>query len=269
MAFSHKIAALGGDLRIAYIDQPPKSDPRGVILLIHGFPQTLYQYRHVIEPFAASGYRVDLAELLDHLGITEPIHVVGHDIGGMNAYAFATRHEHRTASVVWGECPLPGTTAHEEDRTVNCVQQFHFLFHSVPDLPEALLTGREEMYLSHLFDKLTHNRSAISEQDLREYVSMYRRPGALRCAFEVYRAFLADAEGNRAWVAERRKCRIPTLGLSGGESRHKMAAPKTLSEVHVENAYRVAEVPGSGHYVAEENPEGFVKAISDLIAAAS
>ncbi|TEA21699.1 Soluble epoxide hydrolase [Colletotrichum sidae] len=220
MAFPHKIAALGGDLRIAYIDRPPKSDPRSVILLIHGFPQTSYQYHHVIEPFAASGYRVvvpdyrgtglsskpasdfrkttmakDLAELLDHLGIPEPVHVVGHDIGGMIAYAFATRHEHRTAFVVWGECPLPGTTAHEEDRTVHGVQQFHFLFHSVPDLPEALVTGREEMYLSHLFDKLTHNRSAISEQDL--------------------------------------------------------------------------QVPGSGHYVAEENPDGFVKAVLGFIAAAS
>ncbi|TDZ38039.1 Soluble epoxide hydrolase [Colletotrichum spinosum] len=138
----------------------------------------------------------DLAKLLDYLGIPELIHVVGHDIGGMIAYAYATRHEDRTASVVWGECPLRGTAAHEEDRTANDAQQFHFLFHSVPALPEALVTGREEMYLSHLFDKLTHNRSAISEQDLREYVSMYRHPGALRCDFEVYRAFLVDAEEN-------------------------------------------------------------------------
>ncbi|KAF9874252.1 alpha beta hydrolase fold protein [Colletotrichum karsti] len=293
MDYSYHITSLenaADSLRIAYVDEQPASHLKGVIVLIHGFPQTSYQYRKVIGPLVSAGYRVvvpdyrgaglsskpdsdfrkttmanDMILLLDYLKITDPVHIVGHDIGGMIAYAFATRHADRTASLVWGECPLPGTTAHEEDRTTHGVQQFHFLFHSVPDLPEALVSGREEIYLSHFFDKISHRRLAISKADLDHYVEMYSRPGALRCAFGVYRAFLTDARENREWIEQHGKCKVKSLGLSGGEGRHKETALEMFEEVHEEGSVQIAEVPGSGHYVAEENPDGFVQAILSFI----
>ncbi|CAI0644108.1 unnamed protein product [Colletotrichum noveboracense] len=294
MEYKYKIAslgeALGEGLRLAYIDEKPISQAKGVIVLIHGFPQTSYQYRHVIKPLISAGYRVvvpdyrgaglsskpdgdfrkttmanDIVLLLDHLSITGSVHMVGHDIGGMIAYAFATRHAERTASLIWGECPLPGTKAHEEDRTIHGVQQFHFLFHCVPELPEALVSGREEIYLSHFFDKVSYNRSAISQADLEYYASMYSRPGALRCAFGVYRAFSTDAEENQAWIQKHGKCKVKSLGLSGGNWRHKHAAPDMFKEAHEDNTVEVKELPESGHYVAEENPEGFVEVVLDFI----
>lgn len=111
--------------RLHYVDVPAynrkagtaDAKPRGTVLLIHGFPQTWYQWRHVINPIANAGYRVivpdyrgagnsqappsnaghaggmgggytklvmadDLRTLLrDQLGITEKVHVIGHDIG--------------------------------------------------------------------------------------------------------------------------------------------------------------------------------------------
>lgn len=108
--------SLADEVTIAYIDCPtPSSESKGTVLLIHGFPQTAYQFRHVITPISDAGYRVvapdyrgaghsshprsgytktvmatDLHTLLvDHLKINEPIHVVGHDIGGMIAHAYA------------------------------------------------------------------------------------------------------------------------------------------------------------------------------------
>ncbi|KAF4980701.1 hypothetical protein FZEAL_3369 [Fusarium zealandicum] len=85
----------------------------------------------------------DIAELLDYLTyppIKEPVHVFGHDIGGMIAYSFASRYAERTASVVRDECPLPGTTAHK-DAWKKQGMHFHFWFHSVRDLPDALVAG--------------------------------------------------------------------------------------------------------------------------------
>ncbi|KAK2775871.1 alpha beta hydrolase fold protein [Colletotrichum kahawae] len=285
MEYKYKIAslgeALGEGLRLAYIDEKPISEAKGVIVLIHGFPQTSYQYRHIpccrarlpwgglsSKPdgdFRKTTMANDIVLLLYHLSITEPVHMVGHDIGGMIAYAFATRHAERTASLIWGECPLPGTKAHEEDRTIHGVQQFHFLFHSVPDLPEALVSGREELYLSHFFDKVSYNRSVISQADLEYYASMYSRPGALRCAFGVYRAFLADAEENLAWIEKHGKCKVRSLGLSGGNWRHKHAAADMFKEAHEEGTIEARELPESGHYVAEENPEGFVEVVLGFI----
>lgn len=207
----------------------------------------------------------DIVQLLDELSISEPVHIVGHDIGGMIAYAFASRYPDRTASVTWGECPLPGTTAFDEDWTINGVQQFHFHFHNVPDLPEALVSGKEEIYLDHFFSKISYNRSAISREDLKHYADSYKQPGAMHCGFEVYRAFLQDAEENRQWIGEHGKCRVKALGLSGAESRHAEAAEKMMGESHEPSTFRVAKVENSGHWVAEENPEGFVTIVLDFI----
>jgi alpha-beta hydrolase superfamily lysophospholipase len=136
-------------VRIAFVDHPSSSShapPKATILLIHGFPQTSYQFHHVLPLLAEKGYRciapdyrgagrsskhhtdsrkttmaADMVALLDRLAITEPIHVVGHDIGGMVAFALASRHPERVRSVCWGECPLSGTTTYQRDRMDHAV----------------------------------------------------------------------------------------------------------------------------------------------------
>ncbi|KAI9154728.1 Soluble epoxide hydrolase [Paramyrothecium foliicola] len=269
------IAPLDNGLRIAYAEQRPEGNTeKGIILLIHGFPETSYQFRHVMKPLASAGYRViapdyrgaglssrpdtgftksvmaqDFIFLLDHLKIKSPVHVVGHDIGGMIAFAFAAEYPD----------PL------HEDRTTNAQQQFHFLFHSVPDLPEALVSGKEEIYLSHFYNKLTYNGNAIRPADLDYYVKMYRQPGALRSAFRTYASFVKDGEECQSWIKKSGKCKVPAISLSGSYSRHKDAAEQMMSEVHEEGTYEIAVVADSGHWIAEENPQGFVDAVVGFI----
>lgn len=278
-----------GTFRIAYQDHPASPDDRhqkGIILLIHGFPQTSHQYRHALPQLAKAGYRCiapdyrgagqsstspqdfrkttmarDMLALLDRINITEPVHIVGHDIGGMIAFALASRHPDRVRSVCWSECPLPGTATYVRDRTDNAVQQFHFIFHSVPDLPEALVSGREKAYVSHFLHKITYNLSAFDDADVDFYAATYARPGALRCAFGVYRAFETDAAENREWVESKGKCKVPSLVLSGEYSRHREEARDMALEVSEEEKVEVGIVEGAAHYLAEENPEGFVEAV--------
>jgi len=283
--WQQRIAALDDDLRINYIDCPslPDVKSKGTILLIHGFPQTSYQFRHVIDPLSAAGYRVivpdyrgagqssrpaqgftksimaqDLATLVtSYLGIKEKIHIVGHDLGGMVAHAYASRHPDQVASIAWGECPLPGTTTYEENKTMK--KQFHFIFHCVPDLPEALVAGRERIYLKHFFDKLALNSAAISSADLDHYTLSYSQPGAMRSAFAVYAAFDTDAEENKAWLKDNGKCKVPALLISGDSSGHASEAQTMVNEMY-ENA-EIAEVSESGHWLAEENPKDFVQKV--------
>lgn len=47
------------EVRIHYIDCPSALETeKGILLLIHGYPNTSYQWRHVITPLAYAGYRV-------------------------------------------------------------------------------------------------------------------------------------------------------------------------------------------------------------------
>ncbi|KAJ4366779.1 hypothetical protein N0V83_007304 [Neocucurbitaria cava] len=276
-------------IRLNYIEcsHPASNQRKGVILLIHGFPQTSYQFRHVITPLSDAGYQViapdyrgagqsskpltgyektQMAEDLHilvrtHLNITEKTHVVGHDIGGMIAFAYASRYPTDVASLIWGECPLPGSSCYERIKGTSDV--FHFVFHQVPDLPEALIAGKERAYCKHFFDKIIYNSGAITPADLDHYALAYEQPGAIRAALEVYRAFERDAEENREWRGRNGKMEVPSLLLMGGKFMLAESAGEMASEFH--EGAEVEVVAESGHYIAEENPDAFVKGVLKFV----
>ena len=277
------------DVTIHYLDAPAAAgtQAKGVILLIHGFPETSYQFRHVIGPLAHAGYRViapdyrgaghsshprdgytktvmaaDIHTLLTkHLGITEPVHVVGHDIGGMVAHAYASRFAKDTASVTWGECPLPGTKAYDEFKHTPGV--WHFTFHWQIDLPEQLVAGNKRVYLKHFYDRLSLNPTAITREDVDVYEHVFKQPGAMRAGFDVYRAFHADAEENRAWLAKEGKCKVNCQALNGSGSFLAGIAEDMVKEMYEDVS--VATVDHSGHWCAEENPNDFVKKVLSFV----
>lgn len=280
-------------VRLSYLDQAPSSSTKhhGIILLLHGFPQTSYQFRHVIPLLAEQGYRcivpdyggagnsskpldqdfrkttmaADIVQLLDHLNIKDPVHIVGHDIGGMIAFALASRHPERVRSVCWGECPLPGSEMYRKARTENAVQYFHFIFHCESDLAEALVSGREKVYVQHFFNKLCHNLDAISADDVDLYADAYAQPGAMRCALSVYRTFETDAMENVAWVKDNGKCSVPTMVLSGEFSPLRNGADAMAAEVTEHGAVEAGVVEGASHYLAEENPNGFANTVLQFV----
>jgi pimeloyl-ACP methyl ester carboxylesterase len=277
----------GEQIRLNHIECPPVLDRKGVILLIHGFPQTSYQFRHVITPLADAGYHIvapdyrgagqsskpnggygktqmaeDLHILIrDYLKIKEKIHVVGHDIGGMIAFAYATRYPNDVASLIWGECPLPGTFAYEDIKASPDV--FHFVFHRVPDLPEFLISGKERDYCKHFFDKIIYNSAAITPQDLDHYALAYAQPGAIRAALEIYRAFERDAEENKAWLRDHGKLEAPSLLMMGGEFMLAEMAEGMADEYHT--GAEMLTIDDCGHYIAEEQPEAFVGGVLGFV----
>ncbi|KAK4545820.1 hypothetical protein LTR36_002384 [Oleoguttula mirabilis] len=191
----------------------------------------------------------DIVQLLRVLNITQPVHLVGHDIGGMIAFSLAHRHPELVKTVCWGECPLPGSKTYYRDRMEHAVQQFHFIFHCVPDLPEALIKGNERVYITHFINKIGYNLDALSQADVDHYTAAYSQPGAMRCGLDVYRAFEKDAEDNKHFLAEH--------GVAEAE---EMALEVTESE-----KVEVGIVGDAAHYLAEENPQGFVETVLAFI----
>jgi pimeloyl-ACP methyl ester carboxylesterase len=276
---------------IHYVSCPPASDnAKGTILLIHGFPQTWYQFRRVITPLSEAGYLVivpdyrgagestkpwdgytkdimaqDLHTLITkHEGIKDKIHVVGHDIGGMIAHSYAVQFPEGTASVTWGECPLPGTKMYHESK--NSLALWHFTFHAVPDLPELLIQGKEKQYIKHFNDRLTQNPAAISIHDLDVYALAYSGAGAMRAAFNVYRTFETDAVINKKALQANGLSQIPCLALWGGSSFADESAARGMCEEFYESGkVEFTSLAGAGHYIAEEKPVEFVKAVVDFV----
>jgi pimeloyl-ACP methyl ester carboxylesterase len=179
----------------------------------------------------------------------------------MVAYSFASQFPESTSHLVWGECPIPGTTAYEVSKTSPLV--WHFMFQAVPDLPEALVQGREDVYLQHFYDKTSYNSNGITPADAEVYYNSYRQPGAMRCAFAIYKSFEIEKESNLKSWKEKGKVKVPTLVLNGDKFRLAATAAKAAEETS-ENA-EVKTVQNAGHYVAEENPVGFVDSVLEFI----
>ena len=175
----------------------------------------------------------------------------------MVATAYALRYRDDTRAMVYGESPLPGTEVYEQVKRTMPV--FHFAFHSVLDLPETLVTGREREYLGHFFDRLGYRPEAV---DIEFFVNAYRQPGALRAGFDLYRAFEQDAEHTRAALADGGKLTVPALGLHGQVSRFTDVIEKMGREIA--DDVTTTMVPETGHWLAEENPQGFVDAVQEF-----
>lgn len=284
---THAMADIESGLRLHFVTagQGARS-----IVLLHGFPQTWWQWHRVIPALVEGGLRVvapdyrgaghswrppsgydkqtmaeDIHRLLRrHLRVQGPVVLVGHDIGLMIAYAYAQAHRDEVSRLVVVDAPLPGTAVFDRLRTDPRV--WHFAFHGARDVAEMLVAGRERQYLQAFFNARCFDPSAISEGDLDIYVSAYAAPGAMRAGFELYRAFDRDAEDNRAVLRRNGKLTIPVLAMGGATSTSGPLVEEMMREV----AEHVAglRVPGTAHWIAEENPQAFGSAVLEFVGTA-
>ena len=241
------------------------------VLLIHGFPQTWYEWRGVISEFAkkytviAPDYRgagesdrpqggydkhtmmEDLRGLVRQLGFNR-IRVVGHDIGAMVAYRYAAVHPDEVRQLVLMDAPVPGTPAIDQIRTMR--RAWHINFHGERDVAEMLVAGREREYLSFFFKSRFTTPDAIPPADIAVYVAAYSAPGGMRAGFEVYRAWDQDARDNKPYLAN--KLPMPVLVLGGEMSVSGPWLETMTHEIASDGQFKL--VRNSGHWLCEQNP---------------
>jgi len=257
------------------------------MLLIHGYPETLLAWRHIVEPLLdaeftlvmpdlrgagnssrpLSGYDKknlarDCMSVLAHAGITYPVTVVGHDIGAMVAYAFSRQFPDNTARLAIIDAPLPGTATFDAVGQ-NSQRGWHFHFHQARDLPEALTAGREAFYLERWYHDYAYNPEAIDRETFEAYCRAFAQPGGMRAGFELYRSFDLDTADNRKWLKDQGKLRMPVLAVSGSIGPYVTSLGEMMSDL-AQNVSAIT-VPESGHWVAEENPEALSTALIDFV----
>jgi pimeloyl-ACP methyl ester carboxylesterase len=269
VTFSHHMTTVNG-IQMHYV-MGGKGDP---VILLHGWPETWYEWRHVM-PSLAKNYTViapdlrglgdsskpvtgydgktvaeDIHQLVGKLGF-KTIFLVGHDIGTFIVYSYAAAHPSEVKALAVMEAPIPGF--YPPVRPV----LWWVPFHQTPDVPEALVQGKEMMYLSWFYHNLANNPAAITQEDINEYVSHYSAPGGMRAGFEYYRAIPQDAIQNMNY--SKTKLTMPVLGLGGGYTP-AFGGNVTMPSV-VYGMKKLAQnvtgivVPNSGHWIPEEQPE--------------
>ncbi|EXU64115.1 MULTISPECIES: alpha/beta fold hydrolase [unclassified Streptomyces] len=255
------------------------------IVLVAGFPQSCYAWRRLM-PLLADRFHVIAVDLPGQGDSDKPVDgydtlttgkrlrsllkvlgedwyvLVGHDIGAWVGYAYAHQFAADLRGVVLLDGNIPGVTLRP---TITLGpdnwRNWHFLFNPIPDLPEALLQGRERILIEWFFSRKTANwRSTFSKADIDEYERVYQAPGGLRGMLGYYRAVLEDIEQNTPLM--RRKIGPPVLAL-GGEVG---SAPDLYESMRpLGRDVRGGVIAGSGHYIPEEEPEALAREISGFV----
>ena len=207
--------------------------------------------------YAKKNQAVDIAGVMDVLKI-ERADLVTHDIGNMVGYALAAQYPARIAKWVVIDAPLPGIGNWEEIKQSPLLWHFNF---RGPD-EERLVAGRERIYLDRFYDELSADPKKIDEGTRRHYAALYARPHAMHDAFEQFGAFNQDAIDNKALLAKTGKLTMPVLAL-GGEKSFGTGEADTLRFVATNVA--VGIVPGSGHWIMDENPKATTALIVNFL----
>jgi pimeloyl-ACP methyl ester carboxylesterase len=254
-------------------------------LFLHGYPQSAMEWLGVMTaaadtahtiaidlpgigdspPAPGGGSKVAIADLVQRLIETLELSdttLVGHDAGGMVAYAYLRRHTD-VERVAILETVVPGVDPWEE--VIRNPYIWHFAFHSIPELPEILVQGHQERYFDFFFDLLSADRSRITPQARSNYAAAYAQDSALTAGFDLYRAFAQDAKDN-AQSASVEPVATPLLYVRGEASRVDIGAYlEGFRRAGVQNV-QDNTIPDAGHFLADEQPEALWTALSEFAA---
>jgi pimeloyl-ACP methyl ester carboxylesterase len=199
----------------------------------------------------------DVAGVLDALAI-DRVDLVTHDIGNMVGFAFAVQHPERVTSFVIMDAPVPGGGPWE--KVLKNPLLWHFRFGG-PDM-ERLVAGRERIYLDRFWNEFAADPKRFSEGSRRHYAKLYAKPGAMHAGFAQFAAFDQDAVDNRAFLARGPHLKMPMLAVGGEKSFGTMQA--FIMRFAADDVTE-AVIPGSGHWLMEEQPAATVAAVRSFL----
>ena len=240
------------------------------LILIHGFPQDWYEYQPIMPRLAKQftvialdlrgiggssaapgGYdAANLAEDVHQLATAlklQSVYVVGHDVGGPVAFAFALRFPDTARGVMILDAVLPGIAGWDE--IMASPYTWHIGFMQAPGLAEQLVPGHQAAYLGRFY-----TIGKFSPADVAHYLKAYETPEQLHSIFEIYRAFPANVEYNRAHLGANA---LPLFIAFGDKSHQGPMAPKLAAGLrdagfsHVQTGV----IPGANHYVVQDQPD--------------
>lgn len=256
-----------------------------LIVLLHGFPEFWYSWRHQLKALASAGYRVvapdqrgynltdktgpydmltlsdDIAALIERLGYERASAVIGHDWGGVITWVFGARHAQLTERVIVCNVPHPLTMNKtlKEFYLPQITKSWYFGFFQIPELPERLLATNHYQSLIDQLCKDSHGKITVEEAEY--FRSAWKQPGAITGGINWYRSMFKDRE---KLAKQNLRVRIPSLLIWGDQDRYLTTQMAEWSRNYAENMV-LKYVPGVSHWVQQESPELVNRYILDFL----
>ena len=259
-----------------------------LVVLLHGFPEFWYAWRHQIPALIRAGFRVvapdmrgynlsdkprgvgayrvpalveDVAGLVRACGATRAS-VVGHDWGGTVAWAFATQYPEMLDRLAILNSPHPKSMARVIRTPRQFLKSWYMYFFQLPWLPEAAIRMQGLDRLLRDFERDPRVPGTLSDADRDRYTSAFAQPGALTAMLNYYRALGRTGVGVKHHPIE-----APVLVIWGDHDRYLVRELAEPDPTIVPRA-RVERIDAS-HWVQNEQPERVNALLIDFLVQSS
>ncbi len=244
-------------------------DDGEVVILLHGFPQTSYEWRHQIRALAAAGFRAvapdqrgyspgarppevadyalpllvqDVIGLADAIG-AERFHIVGHDWGAVVAWTVAVAAPGRVITANPVSVPHPDAFARVLNDPTSCQPAASSYFDVLvqPDSEDAFLANDHALLRGAIY-------AGIHDEAVDEYLRVLGSKPALGAALNWYRANIGD-----------RRLQGPALGPVEAPTMFTWSDGDTalcidgalLTAEYVSGPYRFEVLEGVSHWIPD------------------
>jgi pimeloyl-ACP methyl ester carboxylesterase len=277
-----QLAVNGIELHVAETGAGPP------LVLLHGFPELWYSWRHQLQALADAGYHViapdlrgfgsssappeieaysleavcgDLTALLDGLGEQRAV-FIGHDWGATVAWQLALEHPDRVAAVAGLSVPFapraPAPPISLLRRAMG--DDFYIVWFQEPGVAERGLERdvRRTLATTEVWTEAWATRDDdpplprwLTEEDIQVYVDAFTRTG-FRGGLNYYRNI--DRNWERSASLAERRVQVPALFVTGSRDPVRRFMPAEIMDGWVTDL-RVVQVDGAGHWVQQERPD--------------
>jgi len=247
------------------------------VLVLHGWPQNWYQWRHQIPALAGAGYRVivpdlrgfgqseappdgydkenmatDVLNLMDAMGL-QRVRLLGHDWGGWIGFILCVRAPERFSRYLalniahlWGKTSL---------RSLLSIWRFWYQAVIASPLGRWLLRNRPG-FVRTIITGRSPNPQSWTDEDLDAFAKPLQEPARAEASVQLYRTFLLKEFGPvAAGRYEKKRLVVPTKLVFGMEDFAISKSLLSRDPKEFADDFTIEFVPDTGHFIGEERPE--------------
>lgn len=245
------------------------------MLMLHGFPEFWYSWRHQIPQFAQNfkvvaldlrGYNdsdkptdksayvmdefiKDVEGVIKGLGYEKCV-LVGHDWGGAIAWNFAYAHPQMIEQLIILNLPHPAKFSQGLRTPQQLLRSYYIFIFQLPWMPELILQSSDYQAIETALKGTAVNKNAFTQADITAYKNAAAKPGVLTAMLNYYRNIFQQ----RILNPNQEILEVPTL-MIWGENDTALGKELTYDTTAYVRDFQIKYIPNCGHWVQQEQPE--------------